>query len=317
MDLEERIKYYMGDLYSITKVKVDKKNYINYESLSEFKDSYNKRMLLNKDELKILSSKYPHYLSGLFKYVNKNGKNKFVTIYIGDNSLTKKSYKEIEFCFIKNRVMGFNRSCIIFKSFNQSCHWNPNSFNTVTKNDIPFNQKKDIVFWRGSATGIHRPENIPNRYKLVTGYFNKSKNIDVGYSNLIMYKNRIDSKYLKNSVSIAEMLKYKFLISVEGNDVATGLKWQLLSNSVVFMPKPSCTSWLMEDLLIPDFHYVLLKDDFSDLEEKTNWAINNPSKCIEISENASKYMKQFFNNANEQYIESELVKRYNDKIEFI
>ena len=28
---------------------------------------------------------------------------------------------------------------------------------------------------------------------------------------------------------------------------------------------------------------------------------------VGISENASKYMKQFFNNTNEQYIESELV----------
>ena len=34
------------------------------------------------------------------------------------------------------------------------------------------------------------------------------------------------------------------------------------------MPRPTITSWLMETTLIPNFHYILLKDDFSDLHSK-------------------------------------------------
>ncbi len=38
---------------------------------------------------------------------------------------------------------------------------------------------------------------------------------------------------------------------LEGNDVASGLKWALLSQSVVMMPPPQHTSWAMEELLQP------------------------------------------------------------------
>ena len=49
-----------------------------------------------------------------------------------------------------------------------------------------------------------------------------------------------------------EQLTYKMLISVEGNDVATGLKWNLLSNSVVLMPPPLKSIFSMEFLLERD-----------------------------------------------------------------
>jgi hypothetical protein len=38
---------------------------------------------------------------------------------------------------------------------------------------------------------------------------------------------------------------------IAGNDVASGLKWALFSQSVVLMPPPNHTSWAMEELLEP------------------------------------------------------------------
>ena len=38
-----------------------------------------------------------------------------------------------------------------------------------------------------------------------------------------------------------------------------GLKWQLASNSVVFMARPSVVSFLMEDELVPYVHYIPVK----------------------------------------------------------
>lgn len=70
-----------------------------------------------------------------------------------------------------------------------------------------------------------------------------------------------------------EQLKYRYLIAVEGaasvqhplrcaihvftpspptttgNDVASGLKWMLASNSVVFMPLPRYETWIEESML--------------------------------------------------------------------
>ena len=113
-----------------------------------------------------------------------------------------------------------------------------------------------------------------------------------------------------------QQLQSKFIISVEGNDVSSGLKWQLYSNSVVFMTKPKVCSWLMEDLLIPGVHYILLKDDYSDLEEKYNWALKNDIKCMEISKNATNYMKQFLNKNKEDKITKLIMNKYFENIIF-
>ena len=51
----------------------------------------------------------------------------------------------------------------------------------------------------------------------------------------------------------------------------------------------------MESLLVPDYHYVLLEDDFSNLEEKYNWCEENQDKCEEIVRNSTRFMQQFKN----------------------
>jgi Glycosyl transferase family 90 len=59
--------------------------------------------------------------------------------------------------------------------------------------------------------------------------------------------------------SYSEMLQYKVIVILEGNDISSGLKWALYSNSVVLMPKPTFTSWAMEERLVPYVHYVPLR----------------------------------------------------------
>ena len=76
------------------------------------------------------------------------------------------------------------------------------------------------------------------------------------------------------------------------------------------MVKPTVSSWLMEDLLIPNFHYVEIKEDFSDLYEKYLWCENNQEKCIEIINNANKFMNTFKNNTKEGELEEEVLNKY-------
>ncbi len=124
------------------------------------------------------------------------------------------------------------------------------------------------------------------------------------------YANELNEKYKKKFVDIKNQLKYKYLISIEGNDVATDLKWKLYSNSVIFMKKPTVVSWLMEDKLKPYIHYIPIAEDFSDLEEKYIWAIKNDDKCFEISQNAKYYIEQFLDEENEIKIQCEILKKY-------
>ena len=110
------------------------------------------------------------------------------------------------------------------------------------------------------------------------------------------------------------MLKYKYILSVEGNDKDSGLNWKLKSKSVVFMTKPRFISWLMEDHLTPNIHYIEIKNDFSDLLEKIEWCENNTDKCIEIVNNANNFMKQFENPYIEELIENEIFNIYFNKV---
>lgn len=150
-------------------------------------------------------------------------------------------------------------------------------FNFI-KDTISFKDKKDEIVWRGV---IHKE----NRKLLVKKFTNKKR------FNVLAIQNRDKKK--TGFLSIKEQLKYKFILSIEGIDVATNLKWIMSSNSLCFMPKPRFETWYMEGALVPNFHYVLIEDDYSDVEEKINFYSKNTDKAEEILTNAKQWTDQF------------------------
>lgn len=214
----------------------------------------------------------------------------------------------------KNRCDG-NTSSVLLRSYNFDRHWG-NYYNKPK--DTPFEKKKNVVFWRGVSTGSSKHFSAKNwdprpanRFTLVENWFNKTNDIDVGFS--FIHRDWLKpkyQKYVKGSCDINHFLKFKYILSIEGNDKDSGLNWKLNSNSLVFMAKPRVTTWLMETTLIPNKHYILLNDDFSDLQEKLEWCNNNQDQCIEIIKNANEFMKQFSDNKMEQNLEIEVLNRY-------
>jgi hypothetical protein len=101
-----------------------------------------------------------------------------------------------------------------------------------------------------------------------------------------------NSVFKKEFMSIKDQLKYKFIFSVEGNDVASNLKWILNSNSLCFMQKPTIETWAMEGLLEAGVHYVELNNDFSNLESQYLYYLKNPEKAKSIIRNANKFINQ-------------------------
>ncbi|KAL7536079.1 hypothetical protein ACHAXR_008015 [Thalassiosira sp. AJA248-18] len=171
--------------------------------------------------------------------------------------------------------------------------------------------KKSTLIWRGAMTGVES-SSVKNmltthvdggpRVQVVKKYFNaKISDVDVAFQedsptvSWLSYELENEARLVRGSdTSMADQLKYKYILMLEGNDVATGLKWQLASNSVVFMAKPTTVSFLMEDLLVPFVHYVPLKDDYSNLIEMVHWARRNDKKCKWISEQATSYMQRLW-----------------------
>ncbi|EDM43926.1 lipopolysaccharide core biosynthesis protein LpsA [unidentified eubacterium SCB49] len=155
-----------------------------------------------------------------------------------------------------------------------------------------FNDKKNMLVSRGKVHPLQ-----VNRINFLKQYFSHPL-CDIGKVN----DNELNPDWFVNRMTIEEQLDYKFILSLEGNDVATNLKWVMSSNSIAVMTKPKFETWFMEGTLIPDFHYIKIKDDFSDLEEKLNYYSENVKEALAIINNAHEYVNQFKNKKREDAI---------------
>ena len=66
----------------------------------------------------------------------------------------------------------------------------------------------------------------------------------------------------------------------------------------------------MEGLLQAGVHYVLLKDDFSDIEEKIDFYSKHPEAALKIIDNAQRWVAQFRNEAMERQIGLLVMQKY-------
>ena len=170
------------------------------------------------------------------------------------------------------------------------------------KDNKPFNQKMNKVIFRGKIEG-KQP-----RIDFIKQFFNHT-NFDIGN----VGKSAEFQQFKRDKMTLWKHLDYKFIMALEGNDVASNLKWVMSSNSIAVMPKPTCETWFMEGTLIPNYHYIEIKSDFSDIEERIQYFVNNPVKALEIIKNANQYTKQFLDRKREKIISVLVLKKYFQK----
>jgi len=111
-------------------------------------------------------------------------------------------------------------------------------------------------------------------------------------------------------LTIGEHLDYKFIMSLEGNDVASNLKWVMSSNSIAVTPRLTCETWFMEGTLRPNYHYIEVKEDFSDLEERLQYYIDHPEEAEAIIQHAHEFVDQFRDKERERLIALLVMKKY-------
>jgi len=217
---------------------------------------------------------------------------------------------------VKSRLVSSDPKFSILLNLNRERHFE--EIEEVKKYDIPFDHKKNILIWRGATTGYGFENNIPyrpfSRQVLVERYFSHpNQRIDVGYTNLVQgakNKPRHYKHFMKDFVTTKDMLQYKYILSVEGNDVATNMKWLLYSNSLIFMPKPFMESWILESQLIPYYHYIPVANDFSDLQIQLKWCDEHQEQCKTIIKNARKYIEVYLNQKNEMEVIEKILEKY-------
>ena len=92
--------------------------------------------------------------------------------------------------------------------------------------------------------------------------------------------------------------------------MATNLKWLMSTNCIAVMPRPTCESWFMEGTLIPDYHYIEIKPDFSDVEERIAYYEQHPDEAQLIIDHAHDYVSQFRDKERERIIAYLVVRKY-------
>ncbi|WP_169330540.1 glycosyl transferase family 90 [Vreelandella jeotgali] len=194
--------------------------------------------------------------------------------------------------FVKSRpIHGDNRNSILLK-LDSVRH-----FYTV-KDSWRYDDKKDGLVWRGAATQPHRRHFLEQCYGLLR--------CDVGATD----DKAETATYREPFMAIEQQLEHKFIFSIEGNDVATNLKWIMASNSLCFMKRPIFETWFMEGTLVPGYHYVEVKDDFSDMDDKIDYYLAHPNEAKAIIDNANRYIDAFFQPRRERLTALMVFERY-------
>lgn len=66
----------------------------------------------------------------------------------------------------------------------------------------------------------------------------------------------------------------------------------------------------MEGRLIPNYHYIEIRSDYSDLPEKIDYYSEHPSEAKAIALNANAWCRQFFNKKRERLIALLVMQKY-------
>jgi len=194
--------------------------------------------------------------------------------------------------FVKSRPLGPGNQNSVLLKLNRIRHFR------FPEDRLSFQQKRPQLVWRGNAR--HEPR------RALLRRFHAHPRCDVGHTGRI----QLEPAWHKPKLSIREQLECKYVLSIEGNDVATSLKWSMASQSLCFMPRPRHETWFLEGQLVPGRHYVELAEDYSDLEAKLAHYDAHPDEALAIIAQANRHVAQFRDPARERWIGLLVAARY-------
>jgi hypothetical protein len=305
--IQKKIKffYYIQSFFRIFFPNLREKNYyselkrkINYNELLTIQkrvEYYNKvghDFSINPIETRVRDLLHPvtpkSYYFDTYEYARFFDEQRPISWIFGDVVKVPSSPS-----IVKSRPINSNNSNSILLNLDKVRHFK------FVKNDKPFLQKKNQLIGRAGVYQKHRIEFFEK-------YFNHPL-CDLGQVNKAEGRPEL---WYKPKISVSEHLNYKFILSLQGNDVATNLKWIMSSNSIAVMPKPTFETWFMEGTLVGGKHYIEIQPDYVDLEEQLQYYLEHPNKCLNIIQNSNLHCQQFFNPVHEDICSMMVLEQY-------
>lgn len=194
--------------------------------------------------------------------------------------------------FLKSRPIGGENQNSVLLKLNKKRHYH------FVSDSIPFEEKKDRAVWRGKAHNEKRMKFLET--------FRENPDVDAGDVREESEGQPIHEPFM----SIDDQLEFKFIVSLEGRDVASNVKWIMNSNSLCLMPEPNYETWFMEGRLEAGTHYVEIRDDFEDLPEKMEYYASHPREANEIIDNANHYVERFKDPDREELVSLLVAQKY-------
>lgn len=195
---------------------------------------------------------------------------------------------------VKSRPIAGDNANSVLLNLDKTRHF------TFLNDKIPFRQKEDKAIFRGDIN------NKPHRKRFMELHHDHPR-VDAG---VISPLPEYPDEWAKKKITLWDHLTYRYILAIEGYDVASNLKWIMSSNSVAVMPRPTYETWFMEGTLQPGVHYIEIQPDYSDLIEKMDYYTARPEEVETIVRNAHEYIARFRDRRRERLISLLVLDKY-------
>lgn len=169
---------------------------------------------------------------------------------------------------------------------------------------VPWQDKKEIAFFRGAASGCGTDSNNNMRIKVIELSKQYPELFNVGLTSFNRRMKKIPNKPVHvidpkqheraTFVTDSEKIKHKYILNIDGHVTAFRLGNELSTGSVLLIVQSHYYIWI-STFIKPFEHYIPISCDLSDLVEKIKWCKENDEKCKIITQNARRVFDKHMN----------------------
>lgn len=192
---------------------------------------------------------------------------------------------------VKSRPIAGDNANAVLLNLDKFRHFN------FPPDPIPFADKRPSAVWRGAMQTEAR--------RAFVNRFVADPRHDIGHTS-----DSEDPATRKPFMPPAEQMRHRYVLSIEGYDVATNLKWILASNALCLMAPPRFETWFMEGRLEAGTHFAALRQDYADLDDKIAYYETHHDEALAIIRNAQAHVAQFQDARREQILSLLVLYKY-------
>ena len=160
--------------------------------------------------------------------------------------------------------------------------------------EIPWEDKKPIAFWRGGVSGGTYPTIRTRLVEFMCDYpYSDFKFVPTDESYLRTGPmDMSDKRMFDEDRHIDYQVGFKYILILDGACIASAHQWVFASGCVpILLSHPENNFWFKK-YLKPMVHYVPVKYDMSDLKQTIEWLRDHDDEAKQIAENARQFARQ-------------------------